>query len=65
MKTEPVVSMKTYRVPVVWTMMGYVTVQAADIDDAIDAADEAPLPDDGSYLDDSFEIETDGIEEVG
>jgi hypothetical protein len=45
--------MKTYRVPVVWQMYGYVEVQA----EAQYAALEAPLPEDGSYIEGSFEID--------
>lgn len=49
--------MKTYRVPVVWTMMGYVTVEAESLSEAQREAMNAPLPEDGSYLEDSFEID--------
>jgi len=57
--------MKTYSVPVVYQMYGHVTVQADSIDEAILEADGAPLPEDGSYIEDSFEVVDVGdIEEI-
>ena len=49
--------MKTYRVPVVWQMYGYVEVQAESMAEATHEAMNAPLPEDGSYLEGSFEID--------
>ena len=49
--------MKTYRVPVVWSMMGFVEVQAESLSEARHEALDAPLPEDGSYLEGSFEID--------
>ena len=49
--------MKTYRVPVVWSMMGFVEVEAESLSEAQREAMNAPLPEDGSYLEDSFEID--------
>lgn len=49
--------MKTYRVPVVWQMYGYVEVQAETHNAAVNAAMDAPLPTDGSYIEGSFEID--------
>ena len=49
--------MKTYRVPVVWQMYGYVEVEADSVSEAIQAAMAAPLPDDGSYIEGSFEVD--------
>ena len=46
-------------------MYGHVTVQADSIDEAILEADGAPLPEDGSYVEDSFEVVDIGdIEEI-
>ena len=50
-------AIKTYRVPVVWSMMGFVEVQAESLSDAQHQAMDAPLPEDGSYLEGSFEID--------
>ena len=56
--------MKTYKIPVSWLMYGYISVTAESIEDAIDYADnESKLPE-GSYVEASFEIDHDAIEEV-
>lgn len=57
--------LKTYRVPVVWQVMGYVEVQAKSPAEAKRIAaedkDDCPLPDNGDYLEDSFEVDMEGI----
>lgn len=53
--------MKTYKVPVVWQMYGYVEVEADSLAEAIHEADAAPLPEDGSYVEGSFEVDHDGF----
>ena len=55
--------MKTYRVPVVWQMYGYVEVQADSVAEAIHEAKGAPLPEDGSYIEGSFEVDDSMIDE--
>ncbi len=54
--------MKTYRVPVVWQMYGYVEVKADSVLAAINLASDAPLPIDGDYIESSFEVDKGGIE---
>ena len=53
-----------YKVPVVWSMMGYVLVDAESSEDAKQYAkehmDEFPLPANAQYLDDSFEVDEEG-----
>lgn len=53
-----------YKVPVVWTMMGYLEVAASSPEDAVKLAKDegvnCPLPDNGQYLEDSFEIDEEG-----
>lgn len=53
--------MKTWKIPVVWQMMGTVTVEADTLEEAIEIAkdDEGviPLPDDGTFLDGSWEVD--------
>lgn len=53
-----------YKVPVVWSAMGYVTVEADSGEDAMkyvkDHLDEFSLPLNGEYLDDSFEVDEEG-----
>ena len=54
----------TYLVPVTWSMYGRVEVQASSPEEAFQIAlekeNDFDLPD-GYYLEDSFEIDTDGI----
>ena len=53
--------MKTYRVPVVWQMYGYVEVEAESMVEAKHVAMDAPLPIDGDYIEGSFEVDELGI----
>lgn len=59
----PVDSLKKYRIPVVWQMMGYQYIHASNIQEAIRIAGNMPLPDNGEYLEDSFEIDIEGLEQ--
>ena len=52
--------MKTYKVPVVWQMYGYVEVEAESMAEAIHEAQAAPLPEDASYVEGSFEVDESG-----
>lgn len=58
--------MKTWRIPVVWEMMGTVNVVADTLSEAMELAKDKdgviPLPDNGQYLDDSWAVATDDIE---
>ncbi len=53
--------MKTWKIPVCWTMMGVVTVEADTLDKAIEIAQDdegiIPLPDNGTFLDGSWEVD--------
>jgi hypothetical protein len=53
--------MKTYKIPVVWQMYGYVEVEADSMSEAVNKAYDAPLPDNGEYLETSFEVDEAGI----
>ena len=57
--------MKTYKVPVVYQMYGYVYVQAESMDEAVDKVQngngDMPLPDTADYVEGSFEVDHDGI----
>ena len=55
--------MKTFKIPVVWTMYGHAEVHAENLEEAIDKAMDGGLPPDGSYLEGSFEIDHEGIDE--
>lgn len=48
--------MKTYRIPCTWTVAGTMEIQANGLGEAIELANEAPLPTDNDYIEGSFEI---------
>ena len=53
--------MKTWKIPVCWTMMGTVNVDANTLDEAIEIAkDDAGIiliPDDGTFMDGTWEVD--------
>lgn len=53
--------MKTWKIPVCWTMMGTIKVDANTLDEAIGIAkDDAgiiPIPDDGIFMDGTWEVD--------
>lgn len=53
--------MKTWNIPVCWTMMGTVNVEAKTLDEAIEIAkDDAgiiPIPDDGIFMGGTWEVD--------
>lgn len=53
--------MKTWKIPVCWTMMGTVKVEANTLAEAIKIAKDddgvIPIPDDGTFLDGSWEVD--------
>lgn len=53
--------MKTWKIPVFWTMMGTVKVEANTLAEAIEIAKDddgvIPIPDDGTFLDGSWEVD--------
>ena len=55
---------KVYKVPVVWSMMGYILVDAESSEKAKEYVKEhkndLSLPINGQYLEDSFEVDEDG-----
>lgn len=57
--------MPKFNIPVYWSMVATMEVEAATIEEAIKLAEDAPLPtNDGEYLDGSFEINHDIIPAV-
>lgn len=58
--------MKTWRVPVYWTMKSVMEVEADTLEDAIYKAqtDNGPLPTDGEYLDGSWDAGDEDVELV-
>ena len=56
--------MKTYKIPVYWTMYDTMEVEADSLKKAIDLAiDTLPLPD-GVYVDGSFTVEMETLNEI-
>ena len=51
---------RSYKIPVSWEMYGYITVQANTLEDAIEMAEDFPLPD-GSYIENSFKIDIEAL----
>lgn len=53
--------MKTWKIPVCWTMMGTVEVDANTLDEAIEIAKDdvgiIPIPDDGTFMDGTWEVD--------
>lgn len=60
---------KIYKIPVVWSMMGYLSITASNEQEAIALAEKevrtCSLPKNGEYLDDSFEIDQDVLKDLG
>jgi len=48
--------MKTYRIPCTWTVSATMEIQANSLGEAIEIANEAPLPTDTDYIEDTFEV---------
>ena len=63
-KMEKITTMKSYLVPVVYQMYGYVTIDANSIEDAIKKVEDSdvPLPQDANYVEGSFEVDREGID---
>lgn len=57
--------MKSYRIPLVWSMYGYAYVDAETLQEAIDYAlgPECPLPE-GNYLDESVSVDAEALKEM-
>ena len=54
--------MKTYKIPVFWAMSGIVEIQAESMEEAILMAEHAPVPENGEYMDCSFEVDEQAIQ---
>lgn len=50
--------LKKFKIQVEWKMMATVEIEAESLDDAICEAEDMSLPEDGSYVDGSFEVLT-------
>ncbi len=56
--------MRYFRIPCHWQMTGVYEIQAESLEEAIIIAEEEFLPKNDSYIEDSFEIEHEDIQEV-
>lgn len=60
--------MKNWKIPVSWEMCGIVTVEAETLEAAMDIArDESsdiPLPDDSNYVDGSWSLSMEEVDEI-
>lgn len=48
---------KTYRIPVSWTVMATIEVEAKSLAEAIEEADTRALPTDPEYMEGSFQVD--------
>lgn len=60
--------MSKQRIAVTWEMSGYIEVEADSVEDAMDKVMENPddfsLPTDGEYVDGSFWVSTEDVDEM-
>lgn len=60
--------MKTWKIPVAWGMMGFVKVEAPTLKKAMKIAEDKdgviPIPDDGSFLDGTWEVDCNDMEYI-
>ena len=60
--------MKSWEVPVTWEMCGMVTVQADTLEEAVEIARDEdgkiPFPDGAYYVDGSWDLSYDDVEEI-
>ena len=56
--------MKTYKIPVSWTVTSTMEVDAENVLEACQKADAMPLPTDAEYLDASFRVDHNMLETV-
>jgi len=54
--------MKTYRIPVSWTVLATMEIPAESLEEAILIAEDASLPTDTDYLEDSFKVDREHLE---
>lgn len=59
---------KTWKIPVTWEVCGEVDIEANSLEEAVEIfkekSDEISLPEQSFYVDDSFKLTTDNIEEI-
>jgi hypothetical protein len=58
------VAKKTYTIPVSWTVVANMEIEAESLEEAIEIAEEEDLPTDNEYLDSSFEVNEGCVREL-
>lgn len=53
---------KKFKIPVTWEVFGEMEIEAENLEEAYDIARESPLPEDGEYISESFQIDYDYAE---
>jgi len=53
--------MKTYKIPCTWQMYGFYHIEAENMKEALQKAEDANLPNDSDYIEGSFEIDSNMI----
>ena len=65
-KLENMKPVKVWKIPVCWSMMGTVSIKAKTLEEAIkiakDDAGVIPIPDNGNFLEDSWEVDCTDID---
>ena len=56
-------ALKTYYIPCKWESYGVITVEAENLDEAIEQSYIAPLPSVSDYLDDTFNVDRAEVKE--
>lgn len=60
--------MKTWKIPVAWSMCGIVNIEANTLEDAIELAmgrdGNIPITDDGTFIDGTWEVDCDDDEYI-
>lgn len=53
--------MKTYKIPCHWRVYGFYEIEANNLEEAMQIAEDSNLPENGEYIEGSFEIDLDMI----
>ena len=58
--------MKSWKIPVTWGMVGTVKIEANTLEEAIEIARDddriIPIPDDGTFIDGSWEVDCEDVD---
>ena len=62
------IKINTYKIPVTWEVYATVEIEATSLEEAVaifkETEDEIPLPTDNDYVDESFHMTTEDIDEI-